>query len=159
MAQKAKRTTKQTQLPAKQSDKQDKNVPVSKQTAGGVTGAVLGAVVAGPVGALAGGVTGALVGDAAAKGRKPIKRAVDAIRSELSEAHLGDRLRSVKDTVTTKIKSLRAGKKAKAAPSKKQAAPAGVSTKKSKAKTAKKTAKAATKRAAAPKKKRAKNKS
>ena len=49
--------------------RQAAGVPVSKQTAGGVTGAVLGGVVAGPVVALAGGAVGAMVGDASAKGR------------------------------------------------------------------------------------------
>lgn len=166
MAKKAKRTTKQSPVPADESGKQDKNVPVSKQTAGGVTGAVLGAVVAGPVGALAGGVTGALVGDASAKGKKPIRRAVDAIRSEISEAHLGDRLKSVKDRVTTKIKTLRKGrktkgKKAKSAAAQKPSTSADSTAmvKKSKAGPSKKTAKPATKKAATPKKKRAKKKS
>ena len=59
----------------------DTNLPVSKQTAGGVTGAVLGAAVAGPLGAIAGGVTGAIIGDESAKGKKPVKRAVAAIRA------------------------------------------------------------------------------
>ena len=84
----------------------EKNVPVSKQTAGGVTGAILGAAVAGPLGALAGGLAGAVVGDASAKGKKPVKKAVDAIRSEIREAHLTDKLKSAAETVTTKIKSL-----------------------------------------------------
>jgi hypothetical protein len=62
--------------------KKEANLPsVSKQTAGGVTGAVIGGVVAGPVGAVAGGVVGALVGNSSAKGEKPIKRAAEAIRS------------------------------------------------------------------------------
>ena len=59
-------------------------VPVSKQTAGGITGAVIGGVVAGPIGALAGGAVGAMVGESSAKGKKPIKRAVTAIRDEVS---------------------------------------------------------------------------
>ena len=60
------------------------NVPVSKQTAGAVTGAVLGGVVGGPIGALAGGAVGAMVGDSSAKGKKPIKRAVDTVRDEIT---------------------------------------------------------------------------
>ena len=58
------------------------NLPtVSKQTAGGVTGAVIGGIVAGPVGAVAGGVAEALVGNSSAKGNEPIKKAVAQIRS------------------------------------------------------------------------------
>jgi len=41
----------------------EKNLPVSKQQQGGITGAVLGGMVAGPVGAIAGGIAGAIVGD------------------------------------------------------------------------------------------------
>jgi histone H1/5 len=162
MAKKAKSTTKRTHqpaaVPAPKVRANQETVPVSKQTVGGVTGAILGAAVAGPVGAIAGGLTGALVGDASAKGKKPIKRAVDAIRSEINEAHLGDKVKSVTEKVTTKIKSLRKGKK-KSAPAKKQAAPAAAAAKKSKAKPVKKMAKVAMKKAAAPKKKRAKKKS
>ena len=58
-----------------------KETIVTKQTAGGVTGAVLGGMVAGPLGAIAGGVTGALIGEESAKGKKPIRRAVEAIRT------------------------------------------------------------------------------
>lgn len=62
--------------------KREKNFPsVSKQTAGGITGAVIGGMVAGPVGAVAGGVAGALVGNSSAKGNKPIKKTLEAIRS------------------------------------------------------------------------------
>ena len=57
---------------------------VTKQTAGGVGGAVLGAAVAGPVGAVIGGVAGTLIGDASAKGKRPVKKAVEAVGSRLS---------------------------------------------------------------------------
>ena len=61
------------------------NLPtVSKQTAGGITGAVLGGILGGPVGAVAGGVAGAMVGNSSAKGNKPIKKAVESVRSTLS---------------------------------------------------------------------------
>jgi hypothetical protein len=62
----------------------EENLPtVSKQTAGGITGAVIGGMLGGPVGAVAGGVAGALVGNASAKGNKPIKKAVESVRSTL----------------------------------------------------------------------------
>jgi hypothetical protein len=140
---------KKTKRPQQSSGDTGQNVPVSKQTAGGVTGAILGAAVAGPLGAIAGGVTGAMVGDASAKGKKPVKRAVQAIGSEIREAHLTDRLKAVGERVKSKIKSFRKGKKTKAAPTKKKSASAPVpATKKSKSKPAKKKAKAAPKKSA-----------
>jgi hypothetical protein len=161
MAKKIQSKTKPPKQSADATNNTKKNVPVSKQTAGGVTGAVLGAVVAGPLGAIAGGLTGAMVGDASAKGKKPVKRAVEAVRSEIREGHIKDRLKSVADRVTTKIKSLRKGKKTKAVAIKKTSAPTSApTTKKSKSKPAKKKAKAVPKKAAAtPKKKRAKKRS
>lgn len=144
---------------AVEKSKAQETVPVSKQTVGGVTGAILGAAVAGPFGAIAGGLTGAMVGDASAKGKKPMKRTVDAIRSEIREAHITDKLKAVGEQVKTKIQSLRKGKKTKTAATKKTSAPASVAaTKKSKSKPAKKKAKAAIKKAAATQKKRAKKK-
>lgn len=60
----------------------EKNLPsVSKQTAGGITGAVIGGMVAGPMGAVAGGIAGALVGNSSAKGNEPIKKTFETIRS------------------------------------------------------------------------------
>ncbi len=57
------------------------NLPeVSKQTAGGIAGAMVGGVVAGPVGAVVGGVVGAMVGNASAEGKRPIGRTIDNIR-------------------------------------------------------------------------------
>jgi hypothetical protein len=160
MAKKTQSKTKRPKQAIAATNKTEKNVPVSKQTAGGVTGAIIGGTVAGPLGAIAGGLTGAMVGDASAKGKRPVKRAVDAIRSEIQEVHLTDKLKSVAERVKTKIKSFRKGKKAKTAATKKKSAPPVVAaTKKSKSKSAKK-AKTATKKAAsAPKKKRAKKKS
>jgi len=52
----------------KNSDGNDLNIRVPKKVAGGgAAGAVLGAVVAGPVGAVVGGAVGALVGNAVEK--------------------------------------------------------------------------------------------
>jgi hypothetical protein len=63
------------------------NLPtVSKQTAGGITGAVAGGVIGGPVGAVIGGVAGAVVGQSSAKGKKPIKKMIDAVRARLGRA-------------------------------------------------------------------------
>ena len=135
------------------------DVPVTKQTAGAVTGAVLGGVVAGPVGALAGGAVGALVGDSSDKGKKPIKRAFDAIREEVTSGRAKQALKSVGE----KIKSLRPSKKKKKTATSKKSANeySNVPSIKKKAKTAKrsggsaKSVKAATPRP----KKRAKKKS
>ena len=160
MAKKTQSKTKRPKQSAVETSKTDKNVPVSRQTAGGVTGAVLGGAVAGPLGAIAGGLTGAMVGDASAKGKRPVRRAVDAISSEIREAHITDKLKAVGERVKSKFQSLRKGKKTKKAATKKKSTPVVAAAKKSKAKPAKKKAKAATKKAAStPKKKRAKKKS
>ena len=90
------------------------SVPVSKQTAGGVTGAVLGGVVAGPIGALAGGAMGAMVGDASAKGKKPVKRAVDSIRDEITSGRAKEAVKNVGKRIKSLVKSK---KKKKAAAS------------------------------------------
>lgn len=65
---------------AKKNKSRDLTLPVSKQTAGGVTGAVLGGMVGGPVGAVVGGVTGALIGEASAEGKKPMKQAYEKVK-------------------------------------------------------------------------------
>ena len=131
----AKKKQSKTKRPQSSIDPANENVPVAHQTAGSVTGAVIGAVVAGPVGELAGGVTGALVGDASAKGKRPVKRAVDAVRSEVSSGRVMDAMKSVKDKIT----SLSPFKKKKKAATKKKSASASASAaKKSKSKTAEK---------------------
>jgi predicted lipid-binding transport protein (Tim44 family) len=71
----------ETETMAKQNSTNPNLPSVSKQTAGGVTGAVLGGIVGGPIGALVGGVAGAAVGNASAKGKEPIKKTVEKIRS------------------------------------------------------------------------------
>jgi hypothetical protein len=98
MAKKAR--TKQTSA-NRTSQPKEQNLPVSKQTAGGITGAVLGGIVAGPVGAIAGGVAGAIVGDSSAKGKKPMKVAAETIRSEVKKGRVIKALKSV----TGKIKA------------------------------------------------------
>jgi len=68
-------------------NRKNENLPtVSKQTAGGITGAVIGGMLGGPVGAVAAGVAGAMIGDSSAKGNKPIKGAVESVRSTLGAA-------------------------------------------------------------------------
>src|SRR5690606_33676884 len=52
----------------KNSAKPDPKLHVRKRVAGGASGAVLGAAVAGPGGALVGGALGTLLGDAAEQG-------------------------------------------------------------------------------------------
>jgi hypothetical protein len=102
------------------------DVPVSKQTAGGVTGAVLGGIVAGPVGALAGGAVGAMVGDASAKGKKPVKRAAEAIRDEITSGRakaalkkVGQRIKALRPKMKKKKSAAKSAGKKKAASSKK----------------------------------------
>src|ERR1700749_4882384 len=50
----------------------ESNLPITKQTAGGVTGAVLGGMIAGPVGAIIGGVAGAMMGNRVEHGKPAI---------------------------------------------------------------------------------------
>src|SRR5947207_15974585 len=104
----AKKTqAKKTKRPQQTTGETGQNEPVSKQTAGGVTGAVLGAAVAGPIGAIAGGVTGAMVGDASAKGKQPMKRASEAVRSEVTGGRVGEAFKNV----VGRIKAMRTSKK------------------------------------------------
>jgi hypothetical protein len=105
--------------------KPEANLPtVSKQTAGGITGAVLGGIVGGPVGAIAGGVAGALVGNSSAKGNEPIKKAVKTVGSASAKAIKTARDRS-KSSQLAKPTIEEAKKVAsKPDPSKSKAAPA-----------------------------------
>jgi len=129
----AKRSKQKTSRPQQGGGAKETNVPVSKQTAGGVTGAVLGAVVGGPIGAIAGGVTGAMVGDASAKGKKPMKRAAEAVQSEVTGGRLGNAMKNV----VGRIKAMRTSKK-KATTRKKSKGSSGGGKKKSKSMPAKK---------------------
>ena len=88
---------------------------VSKQTAGGIGGAMVGGVVAGPLGAIAGGVAGALIGNASAEGKRPFGRTVDNIR-EVTEAPARKVYARISKAVTGKPKA------AKKTPTKKTAA-------------------------------------
>src|SRR3954471_16283249 len=133
----AKRSKQKTSRPQQASGAKETNVPVSKQTAGGVTGAVLGAVVGGPIGAIAGGVTGAMVGDASAKGKKPMKRAAEAVQSEVTGGRLGEAVKNV----VGRIKAMRTSKKT--ATKKKSKASSRGGKKQSKTMPAKKKAKSA----------------
>jgi len=132
----AKRSKQKTSRPQQASGAKETNVPVSKQTAGGVTGAVLGAAVAGPIGAIAGGVTGAMVGDASAKGKQPMKRASEAVRSEVTGGRVGEAFKNV----VGRIKAMRTSKK-KASTKKKSKGSSGGGKKKSKTMPAMKKAK------------------
>jgi hypothetical protein len=73
------------------------NLPVSKQTAGGVTGAVIGGAIAGPVGAVIGGVAGTIMGKRAAEGKslissstvKAASKAVEMVKDKLPSFKMG----------------------------------------------------------------------
>ena len=58
-------------MPNEKENAAKQNVPISKQTASGVTGAVIGGLVGGPIGALVGGVAGAVAANRSAEG-KPV---------------------------------------------------------------------------------------
>ena len=92
----------------------DANLKVSKQAAGGVTGAVLGAMVAGPAGAIAGGIAGTMVGDSSARGKKPVKRAVDTVRAEISKGRALKALKSVAGTIKKSTRRANSGSKSAA---------------------------------------------
>lgn len=168
MAKKAKPKTKAA-VSKKKSQPGVGDVPGIKQTAGAMTGAVLGGVVGGPVGALAAGALGAMVGDSSAKGKRPIGRAVDVIREEITSGRAKERIKSVSESIGKRFKSLRSGghqdAPAKQVVAKKtEAKPAGKKKKKKAAattgptKTSPKKAKQAVKGASATRKKVAKKK-
>lgn len=118
----AKKTLAKRKTAKPAAKKTDPNVPVSRQTAGAMAGAVIGGVVAGPVGALAAGAVGAMVGDASAKGKKPIGRAATVIKEEVTSVHakeviagVGKRIKSMATSIKKKVT-----KKPAAAPKKKK---------------------------------------
>lgn len=86
-----------------QSSSAQANLPVTKQTAAALTGAVVGSVIAGPAGAVVGGVAGTLMSNRVAQGKPAMPpKAVEAAKS-------------VAKTVRTKLPSanalkLRSGK-------------------------------------------------
>lgn len=96
----------------------DTNLPeVSKQTAGGIAGAMVGGVVAGPLGAVVGGVVGAMVGNASAEGRRPIAKTVENIRA-VAEPPARRAYASIAKAMGGKKKAAAKPAAAKAAPAK-----------------------------------------
>ena len=79
----------------------EKNISVSKQAVGGVTGAVLGGMVGGPVGAIAGGVAGAMVGEQSARGKRPVARTAETIGEEIRKGTPIKALKSVASATTS----------------------------------------------------------
>jgi len=150
-----KKMSRKRNAPPSSTQAAEAKLPISKQTAGGVTGAVLGGMVAGPLGALAGGLTGAIIGDESAKGKKPVKRAVEAVRAEVTEGRVGDALKSATTKVGMRIKSMRKGRKSKkkAATKKSASSVAKRGSKKAKSKPATKKAKTAKKKGGSGRKK------
>jgi hypothetical protein len=62
--------------------KPSSNVPLTKQAAGGVTGAIAGSIVAGPAGAIVGGVAGAVMGNRVEQGKPAVPaKAMAALKS------------------------------------------------------------------------------
>ena len=77
------------------------NVPLTKQAAGAVTGAVAGSIVAGPAGAIVGGLAGAVMGNRVEQGKPAVPtEAVAAAKSaakQVSRVPVGKSLRSLTD--------------------------------------------------------------
>jgi len=123
--------------------KDNANVPLTKQTAGAVTGAVVGSMVAGPAGAIVGGVAGAMMGNRVEEGKTAVpRRAVAAAKSTMKSIRKAAGNTSVK-SLTGKIFSLKAAaKSAKPTPKKASSkkSPAKKSEKKKPAKPASKVA-------------------
>ena len=79
--------------------KPSSNVPLTKQAAGAVTGAVAGSIVAGPAGAIVGGVAGAVMGNRVEQGKPAVPtNAVAALKSaaqQVSRVPVGKAVRSL----------------------------------------------------------------
>ena len=75
------------------------DVPLTKQTAGAVTGAVAGSMIAGPAGAIVGGVAGAVMGTRVEQGKPAVPtKAVAAAKSaakQVSRVPVGKAVRSL----------------------------------------------------------------
>ena len=75
------------------------NVPLTKQAAGAVTGAVAGSIVAGPAGAIVGGLAGAVMGTRVEQGKPAVPtEAVAAAKSaakQVSRVPVGKAVRSL----------------------------------------------------------------
>jgi hypothetical protein len=95
----------------------EKDISITRQAVGGVTGAVIGGMVAGPVGAIAGGVAGTIVGDQSARGKKPVARTAAAIGEEIRKGTPMKALKSVSGAATSLGRSpKKSAKSRKAAP-------------------------------------------
>ena len=63
----------------------DQYLPISKQTVGGVAGAIVGSAIAGTVGAMVGGVAGTLMGNRAARGESLVStRTLNSVRDAVT---------------------------------------------------------------------------
>src|SRR6188508_2875165 len=75
------------------------NVPLTKQAAGAVTGAVAGSMIAGPAGAIVGGLAGTVMGHRVEQGKPAVPtEAVAAAKSaakQVSRVPVGKALRSL----------------------------------------------------------------
>ena len=89
----------------------DRLLEVSKQTAGGVTGAMLGGIVGGPVGAFVGGVAGAMIGDASAKGKKPIETVAKKVQSLKKSSKLASTVSAKAKRIVKASAKKRSGKR------------------------------------------------
>ena len=109
------------------------SLPVSKQTAGGVTGAVVGSVLGGPVGAVVGGIAGAIMGNRAAKG-KPLVSSTTSRAAKNAVAAVKKKMPALKGSLPawtdkgTKAKRKPLKAKAAAPPSPKSQTPKGTKT-------------------------------
>jgi predicted lipid-binding transport protein (Tim44 family) len=122
-----------------------KNISVTRQAVGGVTGAVIGGMVAGPVGAIAGGVAGAIVGEQSARGKRPVARTADTIGEEIRKGTPIKALKSVASATTSLGRPAKPSAKSKESAGrkkKKKSTAPKTAAKKSKAKSAKSGAKA-----------------
>jgi hypothetical protein len=96
------------------------DVPLTKQTAGAVTGAVAGSMIAGPAGAIVGGIAGAVMGTRVEQGKPAVPaKAVAAAKSaaqQVSRVPVGQAVRSLtgKARVSKKTTKKTTAKKAAA---------------------------------------------
>ena len=100
--------------------KPSSNVPLTKQAAGAVTGAVAGSIIGGPAGAIVGGLAGAVMGHRVEQGKPAVPtEAVAAAKSaakQVSRVPVGKAFRSLtaKAGVLKKPKNKNAAKKTSA---------------------------------------------
>ena len=75
------------------------NVPLTKQAAGAVTGAVAGSIVAGPAGAIVGGVAGAVMGNRVGQGKPAVPTkavtAATSVAKQVSRIPVGKAVRAL----------------------------------------------------------------